>query len=257
MTKDKALEIWAPPESVWSRFASPVLFSFMETLKVHTPEDAPKKWNVPLQTDIALLVDAPGSDGVSIGLSLAARGYRPVPLYNACPFATISRHSHVEYPVPPAVEVTAIMSALFDEAETLGGYILPDSAPPAFLLDANRAANPGSVTYELFDNRSFVSALDVPDASTLKKHRISGAVVVHNKQKLQPDLLFILLEWQREGLRIFFQSPWRTWEPQPVVLKRPWAIISMYHRLAMRTGFHRRHLGGFGTLVQPGATGSG
>jgi hypothetical protein len=70
-------------------------------------------------------------------------------------------------------------------------------------------------------------------------------------------LLFILLEWQREGLPTFFQAPWRAWEPELVGLKRPWTIISMYHRLTVRFGYRRNHLDSFGTLVPLGATGSG
>ena len=252
MTKDEALEIWAPQESVWSRFCSPVLFSFMESRQAQAPEDGPKEWHVPLLAGTAVLIDAPGPEGVAIGLSLAKRGYRPIPLYNACPFATTASAEWV----PSVVEVSSIMAALFNGAETLNSCNLPASAPPAFLLDANRAtARPGPVLHEYLDNRSFVSKLDVPPPSFLQERGIGSIVVVHDRQKPQPDLLFILLEWQREGVRIFFQSPGELWDPQPVTLKRPWAIIAMYHRLAMRTGFRRNHLGGFGMLVQPG-TGS-
>ena len=223
----------------------------MEDRAVHSREDALKEWDVPLQNDTALLVDEPGAEGVAIGLRLAARGYRPVPLYNACPFASL-RSEESDF-VPSVVEVRLIIAALFDHAETLSGLGMPATAPPAFLLDANRAvAHPGWVPYEYFDNRSFVSELDVPSASFLKEHGIACIVVVHDQSKLLPDLLFILLEWQRAGIRIFFQPPWEKWGPKPVTLKRPWTIVAVYRRLAMRFGYRRNtnHMDAFGDIVQ-------
>jgi hypothetical protein len=252
MTKDRAFEIWAPAESVWSRFAKSVLFSFMEDGPVHAREEALKEWSVPLQNDTAVFVDAPGAEGVAIGLSLAAQGYRPVPLYNACPFASL-RSGESNF-VPSVVEVRVIVAALFDHAETLSGLAIPATAPPAFLLDANRAtAEPGSMPYEYFDNRSFVLTLDVPSVSFLKERGIACTVVVHDQSKLQPDLLFILLEWQRAGIRIFFQAPWEKWGPKPVTLKRPRTIVALYRRLTMRFGYRRskNHLDAFGDIVQP------
>jgi hypothetical protein len=127
----------------------------MEDRPIDAREDAQKEWDVLLQNNTALFVDAPGSEGVAIGLGLAARGYRPIPLYNGCPAATTARSPEW---VPAVVEFTLIMAALFDDAETLSRCDLPASAPPAFLLDANRAtARPGLVPYEYLDNRSFVS----------------------------------------------------------------------------------------------------
>jgi hypothetical protein len=255
MTKDLALEIWAPSESVRSRFTKPVLFSFMEDGPLHSRGDAGKEWNVPLQDSTAVFVDAPASEGVAIGLSLATQGYRPIPLYNGCPAATTARSPEW---VPAVVEVTLIMAALFDGAEMLSRCRLPASAPPVFLLDANRAtARPGQVPYEYLDNRSFVSVWDVPPASFLKEHGIARAVVIHRKPKVQPDLLFILLDWQRAGIRIFFQSPWEIWDPQPTALRRPAAIVAAYHKLAMRFGFRKNHLDAFGDLVPPATFGTG
>ncbi|MGA2742044.1 MAG: hypothetical protein ABSG65_31965 [Bryobacteraceae bacterium] len=232
-----------------------MLFSFMEGRPIHAREDSVPDWDVPLQANTAVFVDAPGSKGVAIGLCLAARGYRPIPLYNGCPSMAAAGSSEW---APTVVEVTRIMAALLDGAETLVRYGLPASAPPAFLLDANRAAaRPGLVPYKYFDNRSFVSALDVPSGSFLKDHGIDRIVVVHEKSTVQPDLLLILLEWQHAGVQIFFQAPWLPWRPQPLKLKRPPAIVSMYRRLRMRLGYRRNHLDAFGVLVHPVTSGSG
>ena len=39
----------------------------------------------PAQERSALVIDFPGPQSVFAGLAMAERGYRPVPLYNACP----------------------------------------------------------------------------------------------------------------------------------------------------------------------------
>ena len=36
-----------------------------------------------------------------------------------------------------------------------------------------------------------------------------------------------------------------------MTLKRPWAVVAAYRRLAMRFGYRRNHLDAFGDLVQP------
>ena len=45
-------------------------------------------WIPPAEDNVAVVLDLPGADGVWTGVALAARGYRPVPLYNAVPGPT-------------------------------------------------------------------------------------------------------------------------------------------------------------------------
>ena len=53
-----------------------------------TPETTRRKWDIPQSNATAVIVDAPGEDGVELGLALCDGGYRPIPVYNACPYAT-------------------------------------------------------------------------------------------------------------------------------------------------------------------------
>src|SRR5262249_9429105 len=142
MNKEEIFSIWAPENSIWSRWAKPVLFAHLDSALSYIPViSAPTdvSWSPPLEEKVAIVLDLPGAEGVLIGLSLAGRGYRPVPLYNALPLpfgetllspATISRVA--------AVDVLPIISALRMGTKLLAQLTLPPDAPPAFLLDANR-----------------------------------------------------------------------------------------------------------------------
>ena len=78
--------VWAPENALWTEWAKPVAFTgvVMATLGA-SPLDVPKleipglpeSWS---QT--AIVVDLPGEEAVAAGLMLAARGFRPVPLFN-------------------------------------------------------------------------------------------------------------------------------------------------------------------------------
>src|SRR6516225_10807105 len=121
MTKHSIFDAWAPPSAVWSRWAKPVLFSRLdliardENVAPALPVDV--SWAIDSDRATAIVVDLPGSQGVTMALSLAAIGYRPVPLYNACPA-----------PAGDAalVFVRPIMTALASAASSLQSFGLPD-----------------------------------------------------------------------------------------------------------------------------------
>ena len=50
-------------------------------------------WSPAIDEKVAVVLDLPGAEGVRVGLELAARGYRPVPLYNAVPLPFTARVS--------------------------------------------------------------------------------------------------------------------------------------------------------------------
>ncbi|HEX3448175.1 MAG TPA: hypothetical protein VHS97_07960, partial [Isosphaeraceae bacterium] len=139
MTKQSIFDAWAPPSAIWSRWAKPVLFSQMdsvardENLVPVLPVDV--SWAVDSDRATALVVDLPGAQGVTMAMALAAMGYRPVPLYNACPAPAGDT---------ALVVVRPIMIALASAASSLQSLGLPDEATPAFLLDAMR--NPSAMT---------------------------------------------------------------------------------------------------------------
>ena len=86
MNKEEIYSIWAPDESLWSRWAKPVLFAHLDSSQIDGTE-APGKvdWCPPPAENVALVLDLPGAEGVLAGVALARCGYRPVPLYNAVP----------------------------------------------------------------------------------------------------------------------------------------------------------------------------
>jgi len=260
LTKQEVLEIWAPSDSVWSRFTKPVLFSFMEEDSMYGAADFTRLCPIRYESGVVMLVDAPGSEGVAIGLSAAASGYRPIPLYNAVPFVVAYPQGEILSVVtigtpkpmsaPAAVDLIPTMASLYSGAEKLSSLNLPQSAPPAFLLDSNRAGSgpfqqPGSL-----DNRSFVSPLDLPTAAFLNNESIDRLVLVQTGVKTQPDLLLILIEWQREGIQIFLQAPWQPWNPQPLKLKPPSLPARLLHQLTMALAYQRNRSGEFGRIVR-------
>src|SRR4051812_27302380 len=88
MHREEVLASWVPPDAVWSRWARPVLFAQMSESEVEPPAGEPWRalavdW-APAPGDTLAVVDLPGAESVWMGLALAGRGYRPVPLFNAC-----------------------------------------------------------------------------------------------------------------------------------------------------------------------------
>src|SRR6202008_1339291 len=90
--KQELFNNWAPPYSVWSPWAKPVLFAHYpmplpELIPLPPPDlsDIPSALGEAVQERWALVVDLPGPQSVFVGLALADMGYRPVPLFNACP----------------------------------------------------------------------------------------------------------------------------------------------------------------------------
>src|SRR5580765_130756 len=88
MNKVEVFSTWAPENSIWSPWAKPVLFAHLDSALSYIPvAGAPGdvSWSPPPDERVAIVLDLPGAEGVIIGLALAVRGYRPVPLYNALP----------------------------------------------------------------------------------------------------------------------------------------------------------------------------
>src|SRR6185437_4875132 len=111
MNKDELLQMWAPSESVWSRWAKPVLFAHWSAENHRPPgplaEPLPGvDWSPLADGTTVIVTDLPGVMGVRIGMSLAAKGYRPVPLYNAVPAPWGASRA--------VVDATSILNALVE-----------------------------------------------------------------------------------------------------------------------------------------------
>jgi hypothetical protein len=259
MNKEEILSIWAPENSNWSRWAKPVLFAHLDSALSHIPvTSAPGdvSWSPPPDERVPIVLDLPGADGVLIGLALAHRGYRPLPLYNALPLpfgqtllspATISRVA--------AVDVLPIISALRTGTKLLAQSKLPPDAPPAFLLDANRKGTRKMIPGE-FDNRSVSFTTDFPSAIFLASQSIQRVLLVQ-KQALepQPDLAHSLRRWQDGGLtlerlRLEPLSP-----SEPFEVARPAWYGAMFQRVLSAMGLRHSRSGGFGAWVPNSSAG--
>src|SRR6185503_10656841 len=167
MTKEEIFDIWAPPGARWSPWVKPVLFASMDRPPgAFSP--APPEWEIDWaprpEEKVALVIDLRGADSVCAGLTLANRGYRPIPLFNAMPspgsFGILGG-------VPALIDVAPISTALWLGAEQLAQLDLLPEAPPAFLLDANRRGEGLLAAPGHFDNRSISFVTDFPSANFL------------------------------------------------------------------------------------------
>lgn len=279
MTKQSIFDAWAPPSAVWSRWAKPVLFSQMdliardENVAPELPVDV--SWAFDSGRATAMVVDLPGAQGVTMALSLAAIGYRPVPLYNACPAPAGAT---------ARVDVRPIMIALASAARSLEGLGLPDDAPPAFLLDARR--NPGAAapppemvdiessgsppfltgakgatalvasSAGMFDNRSISLPTDFPSANFLQSRGIRRIVLIQTRHaEPEADLSHSLRRWQQAGLTIFAVALDEPGPPRPITIKRPRAYRLLWYNLLAKLGLRANPLGGFGGFLPMASSG--
>ena len=114
MNKHEVFDAWAPRGSAWSAWAKPVLFTATCNLMIRrcTARLASSRCFVGTRRRYGggTRHRSPGSAGVWMGLALAAAGYRPVPLYNACPDPTAARWpSPLQLPTMPVQPSTTII----------------------------------------------------------------------------------------------------------------------------------------------------
>ncbi len=260
MNREEIFSTWAPEASPWSRWAKPVLFAYLDSalsqiLVTETAGDV--SWSPPPNEKVALVLDLPGAEGVLAGVALAARGYRPVPLYNAVPlpFGGPLLDPLTNRAVA-AVNVLPIISALRKGAEQLVQLNVPFDAPPAFLLDANRRGDGRKMDPVEFDNRSISFTTDFPSANFLASHGIQRMMLVQ-KHGFEPqsDLAHSLRRWQDGGLkleRLRLDPPSR---PESFEVPRPSWYGAMFQRALSSIGLRRSGTGGFGEWVPESSAG--
>src|SRR5262249_42099185 len=151
-------------------WAKPVLFAQLATGVWTVPEsDAPAPYDVfwaPSTGRTAIIVDLPGIDAVAFGLALAARGYRPVPLYNT------------SFGAGAVVNAEGIAKELLMRPRWLQGLTIAASAPPVFLLDADRMTPAVLPEPGRYDNRWIVFPQDFPSGSCLRGNGITDVLLV-------------------------------------------------------------------------------
>ncbi len=245
MDKQQIFETWVPRQSVWSNWAKPVLFAHLPRALVEIPTLPPPdtSWVPPVQERWAIVVDLPNIESVSMGLALAGLGYRPVPLFNACP------PPGAPNPYMAVIDVDSILTALVQGYERLHQIDLPVNAPPAFLLDelrqAPRQAYPGQ-----FDNRSVVFATDFPSATFLSNQQIQGALVVRRQSHgIGRDLGYVLKSWQKGGVLLQTKDLSSPLARQAIVLPDTsiWSRICLELRVLLI--FRQDAAGNFGDFI--------
>jgi hypothetical protein len=260
MNKEEIFLIWSPDHSLWARWAKPVLFAHLDALLPEitvTEFVGDVSWSPPPQERVALVIDLPGAEGVQVGVALATRGYRPVPLYNALPLP------FGEPPLDPltgrpvaAVNVMPILGALKKGAEQLAGVQIPFDAPPAFLLDGNRRSAGRVMEPGEFDNRSICFTTDFPSANFLAGHGIQRARLVQKGSlEPQPDLAHALRRWQDGGIALERIRGDLPGQPEPFEIARPSWYGAMFQRALAAVGLRRAPEGGFGAWMPESPSG--
>ena len=251
MTNEELFDIWAPADVAWSVWVKPVLFAQRTIARddMSSPDEwlnMDPTWAPGAHDRTALVVDLPGRQSLLAGLALAARGYRPVPLYNAC--------SGVSAVVP----MEPILDLLARGATYLAGLYLPDDSPPAFLLDADRLRGSGPPIPGRFDNRWLVFPQDFPSANFLRSHATRSALLVQTQaDQPQSDLAHVLLRWQQGGLPLQVVAAAPGAVAQPLKVRRPRLFRWMWHRALASLGLRRNSAGGFGAIVPVPSSSSG
>jgi hypothetical protein len=272
MKPSELYKLWAPDDSIWSKWAKPVLFAD-EMIGCAEPERLAASANVclsPVWDDriggpepgpaallstnlapvadggTAIILDLPGAEAVRQGMALSQQGYRPVPLFNGA--------------AGPAalVNVTPIIIALAEAADALAGLQLPAGAPPVFLLDVLRSGGGASARPGMFDNRWYAFPQDFPSANFLQSRGI-GAVVLGQAGAVLPqnDLAHVLLRWQEAGLQILSWKLDDQAPPAPLQVQRPARFRALWYQALALAGLRRNSTGGFGGVVPEPSSGGG
>jgi hypothetical protein len=250
MDKQELYEIWAPAKSVWSAWVKPVLFAhYPLPLPELPPQPPPDLGDLPsAQEHWAVVVDLPGPHSVFAGLALAQMGYRPVPLFNACP-------PPADYPPESrqaVVDMDSILAALVQGAERLKMLSMPDDAPPAFLVNADRQLMLRPIRPGIFDNRSVVFVTDFPSANFLAKQGIHRVLLLFESALSaygERDLAYVMRTWEKGGISINEKRLGQPEPPQQVTIGGSWLLFDLLQRVRVLFKLRRSWKGGFGGFV--------
>jgi hypothetical protein len=243
MQPEEAYEIWAPFDSIWSKWAKPGIFTcptYIAAEQVNL-SDLPDlyNWHSSLG-DTLVIINLPGVETIKYGLALANQGYRPVPLFNS-----------IDGP-GAVLNVRAIKSGLMEGAEMLRTMNISLNAPPAFLLDSKRME--GHPTQGDFDNRWVVFPQDFPSSTFLLAHGIKRVILVQLSSSIDRDLGQVLAFWKRSGIEIMLMNRDGEWTPRVADNLKPinrfnFARAAFGAFLIVSLGLRRSNAGGFGSII--------
>jgi len=237
-TKEEAFAIWAPEDARWSEWVVPVAFLHPAppgSGTAHTTELP----SIPVAAAPAgaIVIDLPGAEAVTAGLSLASHGVRPVPLFSGT-------HG------PSAViDVVPITQSLIEGAERLRRCVIPPDAPPAFLLDSRRNETP-IVRAGDYDNRWMALPQDFPSGPLLIGSGIEVATVIQRGSlDLPSDLAHVLRRWQDAGMRIDVVDLASGRRAENAVVPKPSLFKRIWYATIALLGLRRSNVGGFGSPI--------
>lgn len=258
MSGEQLFEIWAPVEPTqagWSRWAKPVLFG---SARIGPVESVPERllpwpdvpWAPGAADGVAVVIDVPGERAVELGVALAERGFRPVPLFNGTDAPVDDRAT---------VRTRALVDALAEGGVTLARTVIDPEAPPVFLLDSLRGSTATPRKPGVFDNRWVVLPQDMPSAAWLMANGIAAVrVVFDTDDDLATDLRHVLVRWQEAGLHIDGVHIDRGGPPTPMQVRRPRGFGVFWYAALAVLGLRQNSTGGFGGVVpQPSSAGRG
>ena len=232
--------IWAPDGARWTEWAKPAAF-LMPVIPDAAPmpgADAvpglPEAW-----TDTAVIADLPGAEAVHVGVALAKRGYRPVPLFNA----TFGPNA--------VIDVEVITRALASHAETMRRVVIGPDALPVFLLDSRRRHNTvGAATPGWYDNRWVALPQDFPSGTLLRSRGITDVtLLLRGESGPSEDLAHVLLRWQKAGLRVRVVDLATGRIEDNVQVREPSLFRRARYVAIALFGLRRSNVGGFGAMI--------
>lgn len=245
---EDAFAVWAPDDGFWSQWAKPVVFASAPALPDEPEPAVPALDSALLPGEFepaAVIVDLPGPQAVLVGLALAERGFRPVPMFNG----TSGPRSVV--PVEPIEEALGVGTAV------LKRLTIQQDARPAFLIDADRGNILGAKEPGRYDNRWVVLPQDFPSGTTLLSRGIKQIAVIRQRSLVpDQDLTHVLLRWQEAGLELRGVALETGAGESPLSLAVPSRFRSLWYAAIALMGLRRSSVGGFGSTV-PEQTSSG
>jgi hypothetical protein len=200
------------------------------------------------------VIDLPGEISIKLGLAMAGRGFRPVPVLDGSPGPGVTglggvwMEGTVEMGTSgTAVDMRKTLRWLCRGAALLRDLQIAPNASPVFLLDAGRMAAGQPVSQKTFDNRWKTFPQDYPSARFLQEHGIRQVILIQEQMgQPQEDLSHVLLRWQEAGIRLemcgtIADGTWRE-----LIVSRPSHFRALWQRALAVLGLRRGEWGGFG-----------
>jgi len=209
MKGQEAFEVYAPKNAKWVEWVRPVPFVAIDTYNRKSLQD----WTEieayfinEYQKDIAIFVDLLNEESIEMGIDLAKKGYRPIPVFNGTNAQVGTREQVDEY---------IIEEALLVGAEKLKNIEIDQNANPAFLLDSTRLNNKRS-NLSVFDNSWDLYAQDIPSCQYFIDNGIKKIIVIGDR--INSDLRRIFFKFQDKGIEFYQTNGYD--EPQKVLLRK-------------------------------------